>query len=116
MTQTSKVSARTARSIDQEIRTIIDRNYQRSKEILVREMDKLHTMAEALLQYETISLGQIDDIMAGRPVRPPEDDDSGAKPTGGTGGATTGALSSQAPGLDPRPFAIPPHPMATGPG
>jgi cell division protease FtsH len=56
VTQTSKISARTARSIDQEIRAIIDRNYQRSKAILLSEMDKLHAMAEALLQYETINL------------------------------------------------------------
>jgi cell division protease FtsH len=90
VTQTSKISARTARSIDQEIRAIIDRNYQRSKDILQSQMDKLHAMAEALIQYETISLHQIDDIMAGRPVRAPEDEDSGANTKGGAGGATTG--------------------------
>jgi cell division protease FtsH len=90
VTQTSKISARTARSIDQEIRAIIDRNYQRSKAILLSEMDKLHAMAEALLQYETINLIQINDIMAGRPVLAPEDEDSGANPTGGAGGTTSG--------------------------
>jgi cell division protease FtsH len=90
VTQTSKISARTARSIDQEIRAIIDRNYQRSKAILLSEMDKLHAMAEALLQYETINLTQINDIMAGRPVLAPEDEDSGANPTGGAGGTTSG--------------------------
>jgi cell division protease FtsH len=90
VTQTSKISARTARSIDQEIRAIIDRNYQRSKDILQSQMDKLHAMAEALIQFETISLPQIDDIMAGRPVRAPEDEDSGANTRGGAGGATTG--------------------------
>jgi cell division protease FtsH len=46
-------------------------------------------MAEALIQFETISLPQIDDIMAGRPVRPPEDKDSGANPAGGAGGAAS---------------------------
>ena len=90
VTQTSKISARTARSIDQEIRAIIDRNYQRSKTILLSEMDKLHAMAEALLQFETINLTQINDIMAGRPALAPEDEDSGANPTGGAGGTTSG--------------------------
>jgi cell division protease FtsH len=89
VTQTSKISARTARSIDQEIRAIIDRNYQRSKGILLSEMDKLHAMAEALLQFETINLSQINDIMAGRPALAPEDEDSGANPTGGAGGTTS---------------------------
>jgi cell division protease FtsH len=31
-------------------------------------------MAEALMEYETLSSGQIDDIMEGRPVRPPQED------------------------------------------
>ncbi len=90
VTQTSKISARTARSIDQEIRAIIDRNYQRSKEILLSEMDKLHAMAEALLQFETINLSQINDIMAGRPALAPEDEDSGTNTNGGAGGTTNG--------------------------
>jgi len=76
ITQHSQVSAQTARKIDQEIRTIIDRNYQRAKQILEHNEDKLHTLADALMQYETISLEQIRDIMAGRPLRAPEDDDS----------------------------------------
>ena len=97
VTQTSKISASTARAIDQEIRAIIDRNYQRSKAILLREMDKLHAMAEALLQYETISLAQIEDIMAGRPVRPPEDEDGGTKPTGGTTSAPKGETPATGP-------------------
>jgi cell division protease FtsH len=90
VTQTSKISARTARSIDQEIRAIIDRNYQRSKDILLSEMDKLHAMAEALLQFETINLSQINDIMAGRPALAPEDEDSGTNTTGGAGGSPNG--------------------------
>ncbi len=90
VTQTSKISARTARSIDQEIRAIIDRNYERSKEILLQEMDKLHAMADALLQFETISLSQINDIMAGRPLVASEQDDKGASSRDGTGGAPSG--------------------------
>ena len=36
-------------------------------------MDKLHTMAEALLKYETIDQHQIDDIMSGAEPREPSD-------------------------------------------
>jgi hypothetical protein len=43
----------------------------RAKQILRDNIDKLHTMAEALIKYETIDAKQIDDIMAGRPPREP---------------------------------------------
>jgi cell division protease FtsH len=88
VTQTKQISANTARAIDQEIRAIVDRNYRRASDLLEGNMDKLHAMADALIQYETISLGQIEDIMAGRPVRPPEDEDGGsASASGGAGDA-----------------------------
>jgi len=62
-------------------------------------MDKLHAMADALMRYETISLKQIEDIMAGRPVRSPEDEDGGTDTTGGTGNAAdSGDQSSGAAG------------------
>jgi cell division protease FtsH len=81
VTQQSKISAQTAREIDKEIRAIIDRNYQRSRQLLEENRDKLDTMAQALLQHETISREQIDDIMAGRPMRSPEDRDDDQQPT-----------------------------------
>jgi len=72
VTQHKTVSDETAHTIDEEIRSIVDRNYQRAKGILVSNMDKLHTMAEALIKYETLESDQIDDIMAGKPHRPPQ--------------------------------------------
>ena len=85
VTQHQQISAETARAIDREVRAVIDRNYQRAKTILDSQEDKLHAMADALLKYETISLGQIEDIMAGRPVRPPEDDEGNTDAPNGTG-------------------------------
>ncbi len=73
------VSADTAKQIDQEIRRIIDECYATAKKILEENADKLHLMAQALMLYETIDAGQIDDIMAGREPREPKD-------WGGTGG------------------------------
>ncbi|HEY8539215.1 MAG TPA: ATP-dependent metalloprotease, partial [Steroidobacteraceae bacterium] len=52
-------------------RHLIDTNYNRAKEILLANMDKLHKMAEALMKYETIDEMQIKDIMEGRDPRPP---------------------------------------------
>jgi len=75
--QHKAVSDETAHDIDQEIRSIIDRSYSRAEEILKTNLDKLHTMADALMKYETIDSDQIDDIMDGKPPRPPADwDDS----------------------------------------
>jgi len=73
VTRHKNVSDETAHAIDEEIRLLIDRNYERARNILVENMDKLHKMAEALLEWETIDASQIDDIMAGRDPRPPQD-------------------------------------------
>jgi cell division protease FtsH len=91
VTQQRQISAGTAQAIDQEVRTIIDRNYRRSKELLEGNMDKLHAMADALLRYETIDLDQIDDIMSGRPAREPKDDRDGSnRPPAGQGSGVGG--------------------------
>ncbi|WP_294461440.1 ATP-dependent zinc metalloprotease FtsH [uncultured Ruminobacter sp.] len=58
--------------IDDEIRSILQKNYDRAKSILESNMDILHAMKDALLKYETIDSEQIDDLMARRPVREPE--------------------------------------------
>jgi cell division protease FtsH len=73
VTKRKEISEGTAMVIDQEVRSIIDRNYQRASKILNDNLDKLHIMAEALIKYETIDSDQIDDIMAGKVPRPPKD-------------------------------------------
>jgi cell division protease FtsH len=72
VTQHKHVSDETANAIDIEVRTIIDRNYQRAKEILNKRQDELHVMAKALLKYETITHAQIVEIMNGKEPSPPE--------------------------------------------
>ncbi|MFC3653566.1 ATP-dependent zinc metalloprotease FtsH [Dyella humi] len=73
VTQHKNVSNETARKIDEVVREILDRAYGRSKQLLTENIDKLHMMADALLQYETIDARQIDDIMSGRVPGPPAD-------------------------------------------
>ena len=91
VTQHKQMSDGTAHAIDEEIRSIIDTNYQRAEGILQEKMDKLHLMSEALMKYETIDEGQIRDIMEGREPRPPSDwNDTGSAPTGPTGSAPAG--------------------------
>jgi cell division protease FtsH len=63
VTQTKHMSDDTARAIDTEVRALIDRNYERAREILTQNMDIMHAMKDALMKYETIDAGQIDDLM-----------------------------------------------------
>ena len=81
VTQHKQVSDVTVHTIDEEVRKIIDRNYQRAENLLKEHEEKLHVMAKALMKYETIDMEQVKDIMEGREPRPPEGwDDSGDAP------------------------------------
>ena len=71
--QHKNVSGATMKLIDEEIRHILDTQYDRAEKILKDNIDKLHTMTEALMKYETIDRDQIDDIMNDKTPRPPED-------------------------------------------
>jgi cell division protease FtsH len=73
VTQHKNVSDDTARKIDEVVRGILDRAYDRTRQILTENLDKLHVMADALLTYETIDAKQIDAIMEGRLPPPPSD-------------------------------------------
>ena len=72
VTQHKSVAEETAHTIDEEIRSIIDRNYERAENILKENEDILHSMAGALMKYETIDKDQIDDLMARKSVREPK--------------------------------------------
>jgi cell division protease FtsH len=72
VTQHKNVSDETAHIIDEEVRLVIDSNYDRAKDILITHNDKLIAMSEALLKYETIDRDQIDDVMSGKEPREPK--------------------------------------------
>ena len=73
VTQHKQVSDETTHVIDEEVRLIIDRSYARARQILEDKIDILHAMADALIKYETIDKGQINNIMAGKPPGKPSD-------------------------------------------
>lgn len=87
VTQHKAVSDLTAKQIDEDVRALITRNYDRAKNILTENMDKLHTMAKLLIKYETIDSDQIDAIMNGREPGEPKgwDDKSSTPPTAASG-------------------------------
>jgi len=73
VTQHKAMSDLTAKQIDEDVRAVINRNYQRAKTLLDENMDKLHKMAQLLIKYETIDSDQIDAIMEGREPGEPKD-------------------------------------------
>jgi len=95
VTTHKNVSESTMFKVDQEIRRIIDEQYSVARKIIEDNSDKMHKMAQALLEWETIDADQIEDIMSGQDPRPPKPTSSGA---GGTPpSASTGAGTSATP-------------------
>lgn len=84
------VSEATQQKVDAEIRRILDEQYALARKLLEDNRDKVEAMTKALMEMETIDADQINDIMAGLPVRPakpkngPTVTTSGGSGTGGT--------------------------------
>ena len=93
VTQHKAVAEETARQIDEEVRRILNDAYETARQILVEHDDKMHLMANALIKYETIDSGQIDEIMSGNEPGPPGDwwDD----PDGHDGNSSGGAAATK---------------------
>jgi cell division protease FtsH len=98
VTQTKHVSDDTAHEIDDEIRTIIDENYERAEKILHEKKDILHAMAEALIKYETIDQTQLEALMKGDVPPPPADWSDDDKPLDGDDGGS--AVKAEVPEKD----------------
>ena len=99
VTKTTNMSEQTMQSVDREIRKILDEQYAIARKLIEDNKDKMHAMANALLEYETIDTAQIDDIMEGRPPRPPKD--------------WTPSMSKTVPPTPPTPPAAPDTTTAT---
>ncbi|HUN93068.1 MAG TPA: ATP-dependent zinc metalloprotease FtsH [Burkholderiaceae bacterium] len=91
ITKTVNMSEETMRKVDSEIRRIIDQQYALARRLIEDNREKIEAMARALLDWETIDADQIDDIVNGKPPRPPKTSSSstpsGRTPTGGVEGA-----------------------------
>jgi len=96
VTKTTNMSEETMRKVDSVIRRIIDEQYTTARKLIEDNQDKMHAMAKALLEWETIDAEQIDDIMGGKPPRPPKDwtPSSAAGVNGGSGNGGTPAVST----------------------
>ncbi|MGZ5088635.1 MAG: ATP-dependent zinc metalloprotease FtsH [Usitatibacter sp.] len=96
VTTHQNMSETTMQAVDKEVRRIIDMQYALARRLLEDNRDKVEAMTKALLEWETIDSNQIEDIMQGRPPRPPKP--VAAKPTQPPNdGGSRGAEPSTAP-------------------
>jgi cell division protease FtsH len=102
VTKTTNMSEQTMQKVDGEVRRIIDMQYSLARRLIEDNSDKMHAMAKALLEWETIDSDQLDDIMAGKEPRPPKDWVPRVPPSGsgGSGGAPAAVVKP-----DPAPTA-----------
>ena len=97
VTKQVNVSEQTMQKVDGVIRRIIDEQYGIARKLIEDNQDKMHAMAKALLEWETIDADQIDDIMNDRPPRPPKDWSTGSsKPSGPTPPVNPGSAPAAA--------------------
>ncbi|HEY9065577.1 MAG TPA: ATP-dependent zinc metalloprotease FtsH [Burkholderiaceae bacterium] len=84
ITKQVNMSEATMQKVDREVRRIIDEQYAIARKLIEDNQGKMHAMAKALLEFETIDADQLDDIMAGNEPRPPKDwTPSANKPSAG---------------------------------
>ena len=100
VTKTTNMSEETMRKVDHEVRRIIDAQYKLARDLIEYHSDKMHAMAKALMDWETIDADQIDDIMAGKPPREPKDWTPRNPSVGGGDGG-----GAAAPSTEPAPTA-----------
>ena len=94
VTTHKNMSEASLQKVDAEIRRILDEQYALARRLLEENRDKVEAMTATLLEWETIDAEQIDDIMAGRPPRPPKPTSMPApKPDGGSAGASPTATA-----------------------
>ncbi|GAB2176377.1 ATP-dependent zinc metalloprotease FtsH [Dongia sp. agr-C8] len=101
VTQRKNVSDETAKLIDQEVRRIVEEGEQKARELLSKNIDGLHVVAKALLEYETLSGDEVQALLRGEKIRQANSDSDKPKPRSSV--PTAGATVQRPTGLDPRP-------------
>ena len=94
ITTQKNVSEATMQKVDMEIRRIIDEQYSLARKLIEANRDKVEAMARALLEWETLDTDQVEDVMQGRPPRPPKPSSTPANPTFGPNAGPDAAPSA----------------------
>jgi cell division protease FtsH len=107
ITQSQNISEATARLIDAEIRRIVDEGYGGAQSIISNNLDRLHDLAHALLEHETLTGEEVSAVLRGDPMpkAPPQEPPSAAAPSTGRRGSvpTTAPPKDDAGGMEPSP-------------
>jgi cell division protease FtsH len=108
VTRTQNLSEETQKLVDSEVHRFVDEGYKLATKMLKEDVDQLHIIANALLEYETLSGDEIKDLLQGKqPVRESGDDTpteaGSAVPTSGR--AKRGDDSPETGGMEPQPQA-----------
>ncbi len=78
--RTQNISEATAQKIDQEIRRLVDGGYSQAKRILTERREDLEALAKGLLEFETLSGDEINDLLKGIQPKRPDQDQSNSPP------------------------------------
>ncbi|MBL9059259.1 MAG: ATP-dependent zinc metalloprotease FtsH, partial [Mangrovicoccus sp.] len=104
----SNISPETQQKIDAEVRRLVDEGYAEAKRILTEHADEHHRLANALLEYETLTGTEITRVLAGEALNRGDDHDD--TPSGNIPSVTAIPKTSARPksadgGLEPEPTA-----------
>jgi cell division protease FtsH len=108
ITQQKNISEATAQLIDGEVRQIVEEGYATAQKLISTELGRLHDLASALLEHETLTGEEIGAILRGDPMpkSAPPPQEPGPAPSGGKRGSvpTTARPKGDAPGgMEPSP-------------
>ncbi|MGF6230825.1 cell division protease FtsH [Inquilinus ginsengisoli] len=104
VTQTQNISEETAKIIDEEMRRLIEEAESTARNILTEHIDQLHLLANALLEFETLTGDEVRGlILRGEAIVRPEPTDDPPPPKRPTSGKRTSVPSGGAKGIDPEP-------------
>jgi len=102
VTQRKNLSDATAHLIDQEIRRFVEQGEAAARKILTENIDDLHAVAKALLEYETLSGEEVKGLLRGEPIRR-NDNDAPTNPRKRSSVPPSGAQPKSPPGGFPEP-------------
>ena len=107
MFQTSAASPETQEKIDAEVRKIVDEGYERAKRILTEKHEEHERLAQALLEYETLTGDDIFRAIRGEPIHRDDDEDTSS---GGSEQSVTSIPKTSKPKRPPSEDGLKPEP------
>ena len=111
VSQHKNVADATAKVIDDEIRALVEEGEEKARQVLTEHLDDLHTIARGLLEYETLSAHDVDQLLAGHDIDRSEPDE----PAATAGPRSSVPTSGQQPGRKDRPSGgLEPEPQPQG--